>query len=323
LPSFYVYSAADLGLSDTFANWLANPISTVAGSAAPDLLTLSDDDENLEDEGIGASQILTEDLIIDGVIVGNVGDVIINLGQSVITNSTTGEVGLLIVIQVNNVAVGYGSTIPLNPSDNIAMTAWVGSNNEVPYTSLEPVCFTAGTLILTQKGDVPVEKLQKSDKIWTRDSGFQPLRWVGHQTCVGYGSIAPVCFRAGSLGNSRDLKVSPMHRMLISGWRAEALFGASEVLVHAQYLINNVNIFQAPCGQVEYFHLMFDRHEIVLSESVPSESYQPHHSDIGSFDAKTHAELLSLFPELSNNTQTWPDARATLTAAETMLLQSL
>ncbi len=323
MPNFYVYSAADVGLPDTFANWFASPSSTVSASISADLLQMSDDDAFLENEGGGSDQLLTADLFIDGVLVGSAGDVIINLGQSAITNATTGDTGFLVVIQVNGVAVGYGSTIELNAGDSISMGAWFGSNDQINYDQLEPVCFTKGTLIATATGDVAVENMQLGDRVWTKDAGFQPVRWIGRQVFDGTGRFAPILFRAGALDNKADLLVSPMHRMLITGWRAEILFGQPEILAHASDLINDHTILRAPCPQVEYFHLMFDGHQILCSQGCLSESFDPFAANLHGYDAKALTELLTIFPELSEKQTIWPSARPTLNPAESKLLQSL
>lgn len=323
MPSFYVYSAADVGLPDTFANWFASPSSTVSGSVSSDLLHLSDDDTLLENEGTGSDQILTADLFIDGVLVGSTGDIVINLGQSAISNATTGDTGFLVVIQVNGVAVGYGSTIQLNAGDSIAMTAWAGTNDSIDYDELEPVCFTKGTVILTQNGEIAVETLCIGDRVWTKDAGFQPVQWIGRQTFDGTGRFAPILFKAGALNNTANLLVSPMHRMLITGWRSEILFGQPEVLAHASDLVNDHSILRAPQPRVEYFHLMFQNHQILCSQGCLSESFDPFQADLQGFDSKTRSELLSIFPELSGQKTGWPTPRPTLSATESRLLQTL
>ncbi len=323
MPSFYVYSAADVGLPDTFANWFASPSSTVSPSVSADILQMSDDDSLLENEGTGSDQVLTADLYIDGALVGSVGDVIINLGQSAISNATTGDSGFLVVIQVNGVAVGYASTIELNAGDSISMGAWAGTNDEIDYDLLEPVCFTRGTFISTLAGDIAVENLCVGDRVWTKDAGFQPVQWIGRQSFDATGRFAPILFRKGALGNESDLLVSPMHRMLITGWRAEILFGQPEILAHAVDLVNDHSILRAPRPRVEYFHLMFNSHQILCSHGCLSESFDPFQADLQGFDRKTRSELLMIFPELSGGHAGWPNTRPTLSGAESRLLQTL
>lgn len=172
------------------------------------------------------------------------------------------------------------------------------TSSSVPVPNLLPVCFTPGTLILTPRGEVPVERLEVGDLVVTRDRGAQPLRWIGRRRVVGQGIFAPVRIMAGALGNARDLLVSQQHRMLLTGWQAELLFGESEVLAAAKHLVNGDTIRLAPCETVEYLHIMFDRHEIVTSELIPSESFYAG-GLAAERDPQIRTELAALFPELA------------------------
>ena len=95
-------------------------------------------------------------------------------------------------------------------------------------TALEDfVCFTRGTLIKTDQGERPIEELAAGDMVLTMDHGYQPIRWIGSSKRAATGDLAPILIRKGALGNDRDLRVSPQHRMLLQGWQAELLFGAN------------------------------------------------------------------------------------------------
>lgn len=161
-----------------------------------------------------------------------------------------------------------------------------------------PACFVAGTPIDTPDGPRAVEDLQPGDLVLTRDHGAQPLRWIGQQTVRGQGPFAPICISAGMLGAERDICVSPQHRVLVTGWRAEILFGADEILVAAKSLINDGTVRRAPCPRVRYVHLLFDRHEIVTSAGLPSESFFPGETALDALEDAVRAELCGLFPEL-------------------------
>lgn len=160
-------------------------------------------------------------------------------------------------------------------------------------------CFTTGTLILTARGDRAVETLVPGDLVMTRDHGLQPLRWIGSKTVSGIGPLAPVHLRKGALGNRRDLLVSPQHRMMVDGWRQELLFGQAEVLVSARHLVNGTTITHSPRREVTYVHLLFDRHEVIEAEGIPTESLHPG-DYLLSCDAALRGELLSIFPGLAD-----------------------
>ncbi|WP_457646328.1 Hint domain-containing protein, partial [Profundibacter sp.] len=134
-------------------------------------------------------------------------------------------------------------------------------------------CFVCGTKIETANGPVAIENLKTGDLVQTVDNGLQPLRWIGSRTVPAENTFAPVLIRKGALGNTEDLRVSPQHRILLSGWRAEVNLGVSEVLAPAKSLINGETILRETGGEVEYFHIMFDRHELVFAAGIESESF--------------------------------------------------
>jgi hypothetical protein len=140
---------------------------------------------------------------------------------------------------------------------------------------LVPTCFTPGALILTPGGERPVEDLRPGDLVTTRDRGPCPVLWAGGQEVDGTGDFAPVLIRTGALGNRRDLLVSPQHRMMIRGWRAELFAGLPEAMVAAVHLVNGRTVVRAPRPLVTYLHVMLERHEIVFAEGAETESLDP------------------------------------------------
>jgi hypothetical protein len=188
--------------------------------------------------------------------------------------------------------------------------------------SLPPVpCFVAGTLIFTADGARPVESLVPGDLILTRDSGMRPLRWIGQVTVSGRDRFAPIRFMTGSFGNSRPLRVSPNHRMLVTGWQAELHFGDREVLVPAKALVNGDTICADPCEQVTYVHLLMDRHEVIFAEGTATESLHPG-DYLTAGASSTAAEILALFPELGRGSASahWQTARSVTKMHEASLL---
>jgi hypothetical protein len=112
--------------------------------------------------------------------------------------------------------------------------------------------------------------------------------------------LQPVAFAPGVLGNTRALLVSPQHRILLTDWRADVYFGEETVLVPAKALINGSSVRQVrPVAGVTYVHLLFDRHEIILSEGALSESFHPGDIGLSALDADQRQELEALFPGLS------------------------
>lgn len=205
---------------------------------------------------------------------------------------------------------------------NGTLVGATGVSTEGPLAvgDLGPPCFTRGTLIATPDGDVPIEELKRGDPVLTLDHGPQPLLLVSRNMFPATGRNAPVQIRKGALGNTRDLLVSQQHRMLIGDWRAEMYFGVEQVLVAAKHLCNGDTIFIQPGEEVEYFHLLFDRHQIVWAAGIPSESYFPGHAT-NQADHETRAEIDRLFPELGEKArEEWLTARPVARQFEAALL---
>lgn len=146
------------------------------------------------------------------------------------------------------------------------------------------ICVARGTRIDTPNGAVAVEDLDVGDLVSTMDGPAQTVRWIGSRRIStaelqADGSMWPVRIKAGALGDQtprRDLLVSPQHRIFLEDWRAELLFGAAQVLAPGKSLINDSAIRRdRSVPELEYFHLLFDRHEIIFTEGAPTESFQP------------------------------------------------
>lgn len=160
-------------------------------------------------------------------------------------------------------------------------------------------CFVAGTRILTSRGEVPVERLVPGTLVMTLDDGLQPLRWIAQRTVLATGSFAPVRLNAGAFGPHRTLWLSPQHRILIRDPRAELLFGEAEVLVAAQDLVNGTSVRRVPGGEVTYVHLLFDRHQVISSEGLATESFQPGPLTLPGMEDAERQEIAALFPDLA------------------------
>lgn len=181
--------------------------------------------------------------------------------------------------------------------------ATMADGSVVNFSEIENViiCFTAGTRVLTPQGQRDVADLRPGDPVLTADNGVQSVRWVGRRTVPAIGNLAPVRIGAGLFGNERELLVSPQHRMLLTGWRAQLLFGESEVLSPATHLVDDSQIIRQTGGEVTYVHIAFDRHEIVFAEGAPSESFHPGHVGLKGILDPCREELFRIFPELRSN----------------------
>lgn len=330
--AFHVYSNADLGGSGTTSDLSLG--TQVNPTAFQKVMMVTDDDPVLDDEADffgqthdSSLQVLAQDF--EGV---SAGQVVLSSSQYPISNETSGETGTLYLLRLfsgtdpeNRGDLDgqhyYASDIALNPGDDFVLgpSYFVG---QVPYADLHGAaisCFTKDTRIETDRGPVPVQLLQADDLVRTLDHAFQPLRWVGSRAVAAKCALAPVVIRRGALGNIRDLVVSQCHRMLISGWRAETLFGVPEVLVTARALVNGDTIYLRPGGTATYYHLLFDTHQIVFAEGVPTESYHPAQAAADISAGATHREVLALFPELAETGGAGPLVRPAVTDCEAVI----
>lgn len=185
----------------------------------------------------------------------------------------------------------------------------ISGSYSIPYPQAGgPPCFTPGTSIATATGDRLIETLQPGDLVLTRDNGLQPIRWIGraHLDAARLDlqpNLRPIRIRAGALGPgtpTRDLTVSPQHRILVRSVIAERMFNTGEVLVAAKHLLGLPGIeVLTPASGVEYLHLLLDRHEILRSDGAWSESLYTGPQALRGLSPTARRELNAIFPHLS------------------------
>lgn len=188
-----------------------------------------------------------------------------------------------------------------------ALTGWTtgtwSDTDGVAYT--DAVCFTSGTQIETDEGSVKIEELSAGDLVKTVDNGYLPVQWIS-STKIGIAdqvndpSIRPILIRKGALGPNtpcRDTRVSPQHRVLYSGWKAELFFGELEVLIPAKALVQiglaEIDISLKP---VTYINVLLEHHEVLIGDGLESESLMPHGQARNWLSADQCRELNKLVP---------------------------
>jgi hypothetical protein len=257
----------------------------------------------------------------------------------ILANDHANSGGTLTITQINGQDVHAGSVVVLSTGETITVNAdgtitvvtngTIASNTftytvsdglgntDVAFVTVNCVpCFVRGTLIRSARGDVPVEDLAIGDRVVTRDHGLQPIRWIGSRSVAGTGTMAPVVIDADALGVHDRLVVSQQHRVLVRGPQAVLACGVSEVLVKARHLVNDRSVTLDRSGDdVEYFHVLFDEHEIIWSNGLETESFHPGKLTLAGMDEDARREIFSLFPELDVETgegygpSARPDAR--------------
>lgn len=172
------------------------------------------------------------------------------------------------------VAASY--LLPLAPIASKTDYTLVGVDKDGARAKLAQVAcvsFTRGTHITLASGkQVAIEDLKPGDRVLTRDDGPQEIRWIGQTTSRAVGEFAPIRIACNALNNSRDLVVSPDHRLFIYQ-RSDALgAGRAELMVKARHLINGDTVTVMEGGFVDYFQLLFDSHQIIYAEGIAAES---------------------------------------------------
>ncbi|RXV58875.1 hypothetical protein C6W92_16065 [Roseovarius sp. A46] len=147
-----------------------------------------------------------------------------------------------------------------------------------------PVCFVAGSLIATPWGERRVETLKVGDIVLTASGEEVELKWVAsshfsYAQMMAAPSLRPICIPRGLFGNRmphEDLWVSPQHRIVVRGWKAQLYLGAEAAFVAAKHLTGEPGRPGARWFKgVEYFHLLFANHQVLVSNGLESESFFP------------------------------------------------
>lgn len=188
------------------------------------------------------------------------------------------------------------------------VTGTSGGNSDTDSVTISLlICVTRGTLIETVNGPVLVEMLEQGDLVITMDGPAQPVRWVGSRKIfagelTNDPSLRPIHIAANALGKGcpkRPLLVSPQHRVFLQDWRAQLMFGEEQVLVPAKCLVNDDTIRpDLVLESVEYFHVLFDEHQIIFTEGLATESFLPAAYTVSELSGPVRDELFKVFPNL-------------------------
>lgn len=149
----------------------------------------------------------------------------------------------------------------------------LSSGNLVIWLDQQP-CYAAGTRILTEHGEVPVEQLAEGDQVVIFSGDTTELRrvkWVGNRYLnlrqhPQPNLAAPIRIRRDAFDTgmpARDLLLSPDHALFVDG-----------KLIPAKYLVNGMTVVQElDAPSVHYYHVELEQHAVILAEGLPAESY--------------------------------------------------
>ena len=177
--------------------------------------------------------------------------------------------------------IGAGEQIDSSAPNGIAFAR--DANGDFIETTPTPgtpgvPCFCPGTLIETVSGPVAVENLVPGTILKSR--GNRRIRLlatrrfvVPQQRRMRDPEVWPILLPKGLFGLTRNLQVSPNHRLLFSATEASLLFGETDVLIAARHLIGHGAMRMPPrAGPLVYHHLLADHHAILRAHGIWTES---------------------------------------------------
>ncbi|KQO75220.1 hypothetical protein ASF20_15155 [Methylobacterium sp. Leaf88] len=221
---------------------------------------------------------------IDKAITGDGDDVIIGNGNSNVVDGGVGDNTFIVTGLRTNFTIDRTGARTIVTDKTTGAVDTLTNIGRIQFA--DPVCFTTGTRIAVVRdgiaGQVFIQDLGVGDVAVTATGGFRPIRWIGRRE-VRPGAYPvpatqwPVRILAGAFGTdacgqavpARDLRLSPGHPVLIGADAANA----GGVLVPIMNLIDGIAICREAVDRVTYWHVELDRHDILLAEGLPAESY--------------------------------------------------
>jgi lipopolysaccharide export system protein LptA len=169
-------------------------------------------------------------------------------------------------------SVTFAATVAASGSRQIDWGVNDGTLSGKGVTStVNVLCFCAGTLIATPRGEVPVERLAQGDSVLTASGAVRPIVWIGVgrqlATRGRRGLATPVIVAKGALAPNvphRDLRVTKAHALFVDG-----------ALIPVEFLVNHRTIrWDDHAQEVVLYHIELASHDILLANGAPAESYR-------------------------------------------------
>lgn len=164
-------------------------------------------------------------------------------------------------------------------------------------------CLLKGATVATASGARKVEELAIGDLVPTAFGAIRPVQWIARYVMTRHSpskpwpeSLRPIHILPSAIAPgvpNRDLYLSAEHALLIDG-----------VLVTAGSLVNDITIRRfdpGQCGQMEYFHVKLDGHDVIYADGAPVETMLKADENAVNFD-----EYVALYGEPRDETRCAP-----------------
>lgn len=142
-------------------------------------------------------------------------------------------------------------------------------------------CFIASTPLRTPTGWIAAGDVTPQTWLCTAAGAARRVVWIGRTTIEGWRRatepyLDPVLFRADALGPGRpihDLRLSPLHGVVLAT-------AAGLRIVPAVALCDGKRITRERSDHtLVYVHVALSRHDVLLADGLPCESFLPHGPD--------------------------------------------
>jgi hypothetical protein len=192
-------------------------------------------------------------------------------------------------------------------------------------------CLCEGTA--TANGVRAIESVRVGDFLLNDLGVAKQVIWIGSSTVSAADlaqdeDVRPIRIPAGALGAAgpqADLFVSPQHRVVIEGAAPSLLFGEERVLVAAKHLVQSGIAEQMnPGEEVRYFHVMLEEHELLVTNGLVTESFQPARRTLDVMSTENQERLVAAIEALGvEQMLTRPDALPSLNHREGIALGAM
>lgn len=288
-----VSGAVNSGLSFGIATMSALEVSGPVGTG--DVITFQNTSLT---NGLGSGTLFVDVPIQGGTFQGTIdhfmqGDTLIvqNDGGSAIAHaaySTSNGAGVITFTDASGDELGTIASL----ADPGTLSVTLVNGNYVTVATGIP-CFLRGTMLLTPRGEMPVNLLRAGDEVTTFTGARKRIRWIGSGrtlvTPANAERCAPVVVRRGALGDDvphRDLYVTRGHSLFVDGY-----------LIPVEELINHRSIAWATDQRwAEYYHIELDDHDVLVADGAPAESYREDENDALFHNAGTRPSAHALPP---------------------------